>query len=200
MDKKSAILSASALGVLLVGTAAFIMRAGAYASSCSASAVAGGAIGGPFTLVDELGSTVTEAEVITEPSLIYFGYTFCPDFCPMDNQRNAIATDILEDGGTSITPIFITIDPERDTVEVVEDYTNSFHPKMLGLTGSEEQIRDVAKEYKVVYGKADEDPEFYLMNHTVFSYFVTPEDGFVDFFKNDDSAEAVAERISCHLS
>lgn len=199
MDKKAAILSGTALVALMIGTAAFVIRGGAYASACSASAVAGGAIGGPFTLVDELGAVVTDQEVISEPALIYFGYTFCPDFCPLDAQRNAIATDILADGGTSVTPIFITIDPARDTPDVLAEYTDNFHPKMIGLTGSDAQISAAAKEYKVVYSKADDDPDFYLMNHSVFTYFMTPEDGFIDFFKNDDTPEVVAQRIMCHI-
>ena len=199
MDKRAAILSGTALGALLIGTVAFVLRGGAYTSACSASAVAGGAIGGPFTLVDELGATVTDQDVITEPTLVYFGYTFCPDFCPLDAQRNAIATDLLADEGTSITPVFITIDPARDTSAVLAEYTENFHPRMIGLTGSEDQIRAAAKEYKVIFSKADDDPEFYLMNHTVFTYFVTPEDGFVDFFKNDDTPETVAQRIACHI-
>ncbi|SHH16074.1 protein SCO1/2 [Cognatiyoonia sediminum] len=199
MDKKIAIISATALGALLLGSVAFILRGSAYASACSASVVAGGAIGGPFTLVDESGVEVTDQDVIDAPSLIYFGYTFCPDFCPLDAQRNAVTSDILADQGLDLNTVFITIDPARDTPEVLAEYTDNFHPDMVGLTGSDEQIKAAANEYKVVYSRADDDPEFYLMNHSVFSYFVTPEDGFVDFFKNDDTPEAVAERIACHI-
>ncbi len=199
MDKKFAILSGTALGVLILGTAAFVARGSMYAAACSASAVAGGNIGGPFTLVSETGEIVTDQDVITGPTLVYFGYTFCPDFCPMDVERNSIATDILADIDVNLTPVFVTIDPARDSVEIMEDYTNNFHPKMIGLTGSEEQIKAAAKEYRVVYSRADDDPEFYLMNHSVFSYFVTPEDGFVDFFKSDDTPQSVADRIACHI-
>ncbi|WP_438954912.1 SCO family protein [Cognatiyoonia sp.] len=199
MDKKIAILSGTALGALILGTAFFVVRGSMVAGACSASVVAGGDIGGPFTLVSGAGETVTEADVIIGPTLLYFGYTFCPDFCPMDVERNAITTDILEENGIDLTPVFVSIDPARDTVEVVEDYTNNFHSKMIGLTGSDEQVKAAADEYRVFYSRADEDPEYYLMNHSVFSYLVTPEDGFIDFFKSDDSPQAVADRIACHV-
>lgn len=199
LDKRIAIVSATVLGAVLLGTLALVLRGGAYASACSASVVAGGNIGGPFTLIDETGVQVTDQDIIDRPSLVYFGYTFCPDFCPLDSQRNAVAADILADQGTDLRTVFVTIDPARDTPEVVAEYTDNFHPDMIGLTGSEQQIQDAAREYKVVYSRADDDPEFYLMNHTVFSYFVTPDDGFVDFFKNDDTPEAVAQRIACHI-
>ena len=200
MGKRVAFLSGTALATLLVGSLIFVLRGSTHAAACSATAIAGGAIGGPFTLVTEDGLEVTDVEIITEPSIIYFGYTFCPDVCPIDSARNAAAVDILDEMGNSVTPIFITIDPLRDTVEVVSDYTENFHPKMIGLTGSETQIKSAANEYRIVFSKADDDPDYYLMNHSVFSYFVTPEDGFIEFFRRDDSPEQVAERIACHLS
>jgi len=191
-------ISASAAVVAVIGgTIAFTMR---EAPECRGGAVAGGAIGGPFEMVDETGRTVTDADVITEPSILYFGYTFCPDVCPIDAARNAVAVDILEEQGISATPIFITIDPERDTVEIMDEYTENFHPKMIGLTGSLDQVRATASTYRVAYSRADDDPEYYLMNHSVFSYFVTPEDGFVDFFRRESTPEEIAEKVACHVS
>lgn len=200
MNKKIAIFSASALGTMLLASVFLVVRGAGHAAACTATAVAGGAIGGPFELVDGTGSLVTETDVITEPSILYFGYTFCPDVCPIDNARNAAAVDILAEQDESVTPIFITVDPKRDTVEVVSDYIENFHPNMIGLTGSDEQVKAAANAYRVVYSQVDDDPEYYLMNHSVFSYFVTPEDGFVEFFRRDDTPEQVAERIACHLS
>ena len=165
---------------------------------CFGASVAGGAIGGPFTLVDGDGQTVTDADVITEPTLVYFGYTFCPDVCPIDNARNAQAVEILEEQGISATPVFITIDPERDTPEVMRDYVENFSPKMVGLTGSAEQIKAVAGEYRVVYSKADdEDPDYYLMNHSVFTYLMMPQTGFATFFRREDTPQQVADQVSC---
>ncbi|MEY1557082.1 SCO family protein [Yoonia sp. R2331] len=169
-------------------------------AGCGGGVVAGGDFGGPFTLVDGSGATLTDADVITEPTLIYFGYTFCPDVCPIDNARNAAAVDILAEQGIDATPVFISIDPARDTPQVVGDYIQNFHPEMIGLTGSDEQIKAAAGAYRVVYSQADDDPDYYLMNHSVFTYFVTPEDGFVDFFRREDGPEALADRVACHVA
>ena len=196
LAKSFAIAAGVSVLAVIGGTIALTMR---DAPECAGGTVAGGAIGGPFELIDETGRTVTDADVITEPSIVYFGYTFCPDVCPIDSARNAVAVDILADQGIDATPIFVTVDPQRDTVEVVNDYTENFHPKMIGLTGSEEQVRAAASAYRVAYSRADDDPEYYLVNHSVFSYFVTPEDGFVDFFRRESSPEEIAERIACHL-
>ena len=98
-------------------------------AQCRASTIAGGAgaIGGPFELVNAQGETVTDADVITEPSILYFGYTFCPDVCPLDVARNAVAVEVLEERGMSVTPVFISIDPKRDTPEVVGDFAANIH-------------------------------------------------------------------------
>ncbi len=97
------------------------------------------------------GETVTDADVLTGPSLIYFGYTFCPDVCPLDTARNAEAIDILEERGQMVTPVFISIDPERDTPEVVGDFAVNLHERMIGLTGSPEQVAAASKAYKTYY-------------------------------------------------
>lgn len=165
---------------------------------CNAGVVAGGDIGGSFTLVDENGTTVTDVDVITEPSILYFGYTYCPDVCPLDAMRNAQAVDILAEQGISATPIFITIDPARDTPEVLLAFTDNFSDKMIGLTGTDEQVAAASMAYRTFYSKRDgDDPEYYLMDHSTFSYIVLPDYGFVDFIRRDDSAEDVAEKLAC---
>lgn len=167
--------------------------------NCRASSVAGGAgaIGGAFELVNAKGETVTDADVITEPTLIYFGYTFCPDVCPFDAARNVEAVDILAENGISATPVFISIDPERDTPEVIGDFAFNLHEKMIGLTGSPEQVKAVSKAYKTFYQKQDGDPDYYLVNHSTYTYLVLPEHGFVEFFKRDETADEMAERVAC---
>lgn len=167
-------------------------------ADCSTSSVAGGDIGGPFTLVDENGRTVTDTDIITEPALIYFGYTFCPDVCPLDVMRNAQAVDILDEQGLRVTPVFISIDPARDTPDVVGDFTDNFHDRMIGLTGSEEQVAAASRAYRTFYQKSGDDPEFYLMDHTTFSYLTLPEVGFVEFFRQEASPEEIAETIACY--
>ncbi len=170
-------------------------------ANCRTSTIAGGAgaIGGPFELVNTKGQTVTDTDVVTEPTLIYFGYTFCPDVCPLDNARNAEAIDILAEKGVSATPVFISIDPERDTPEVMADFSEIIHDKLIGLTGSAEQVKAASKAYKTYYQKQDGDDEYYLVNHSTYTYLVLPELGFVDFFKREETAQQMADRVGCFV-
>ena len=175
---------------------------------CRDGAVAGAAaIGGPFELVSETGETVTAEEVLDTPSLVYFGYTYCPDVCPFDAARNAQAVDMLAERGYEVQPVFITVDPERDTPEVMAEFTDYMHPQMRGLTGSAEQVKAAAEAYRVYYARRGEDPATYLMDHTVFTYLMLPGHGFVDLFRGAPgasgegvTAEEVADRTACYLS
>ena len=120
-------------------------------AQCKNSAVAGGDdLGGPFELINTNGQTVTDKDIITEPSLVYFGYTYCPDVCPMDVSRNAAAVDVLADRGLSVTPVFISIDPKRDTPKVVGEFVSYMHPKMVGLTGTPDQVKAASDAYRRV--------------------------------------------------
>ena len=167
---------------------------------CRATAVAGGtAIGGPFELVNAKGETVTDKDVITEPTMVYFGYTFCPDVCPLDVSRNAEATDFLAEGGQSMTPLFISIDPNRDTPEVVGDFAFNMHEKMIGLTGSPEQVKAASQAYRTYYKAHPADDEYYLVDHSTFSYLVLPEHGFVEFFRREIGAEDMAKTVGCFI-
>lgn len=201
MSRTFAIVAVVVASLFLAGTVAFTMMSGGdedqYAQ-CRGGAVAGD-IGGPFELVNGAGETVTDQDVITEPSLIYFGYTFCPDICPLDVDRNATAVEILEADGKQITPVFITVDPKRDTPEVVGEFAEIMHPRMIGLTGSPEQIKAASQAYKTYYrAHPDVDGE-YLVDHSTFSYLVMPEVGFVDFFRRELTAEQMAEKLSCFV-
>lgn len=170
-------------------------------AQCRSSQVAGGAgaIGGPFTLVNSQGQTVTDADVITEPTILYFGYTFCPDVCPLDTARNAQAVDILEEMGISATPVFVSIDPDRDTPEVVGEFASYIHPKMIGLTGSPEQVQAASQAYRTYYRKQDGDPQYYLVDHSTFSYLVLPQYGFVEFFRRETTPEDMAQTAACFV-
>ena len=170
-------------------------------AQCRSSTVAGGAgaIGGPFTLLNAEGATVTDAEVITEPSLLYFGYTFCPDVCPLDVARNVVAVEILEEQGMSVTPVFISIDPQRDKPEVVGDFAANMHDRMIGLTGSPEQVDAASKAYRTYYRAQAGDEDYYLVDHSTFSYLVMPEHGFVEFFRREIRPEQMAETIACFV-
>lgn len=170
-------------------------------AECGATAVAGQAsIGGPFTLVSETGETVTDADVITEPTLLYFGYSFCPDVCPIDSARNAEAIDILDERGVEVLPVFISIDPKRDTPEIVGDYTDLFHPRMLGLTGSVEQVAAVSRAYRTYYRAEDTGDDYYLVDHSTFTYLVLPGEGFVEFFRREDTPERIADVTACYVN
>lgn len=173
-------------------------------ASCRTSAIAGGSdqIGGPFTLVDEDGNTVTDKDVIDQPALVYFGYTYCPDVCPYDTARNAEAVTLLEEDGYMVKPVFISIDPERDTPEQLKDFTDYIHPRMLGLTGTPEQVKAASTAYRTYYKKQpteEGDEDYYLVDHSTFTYLVFPEEGFVEFFRRDATPEQMAEQTACFM-
>ncbi|MCG7628261.1 SCO family protein [Epibacterium sp. MM17-32] len=203
MVRNIAILAFAGVVALLGGIWYMTLRGGSGDSfaQCRASSVAGGtdAIGGPFELVNAKGETVTDADVITEPSILYFGYTFCPDVCPLDTARNAEAVDVLNERGYSTTPVFISIDPKRDTPEVVGDFAYNLHEKMIGLTGSPEQVKAASQAYKTYYKAQEGDEDYYLVDHTTMSYLVLPEHGFVDFFRRDVTPEQMADRVACFI-
>lgn len=201
MMKVYAIVAAIVLAGLSAGM--FVISAGGsddQFAACRGSAIAGGAgtIGGPFELVDASGETVTDADVITKPSLIYFGYTFCPDVCPMDVDRNAFAVEMLQEQGREAQGVFISIDPERDTPDVVGEFAG-YWDHMVGLTGSLEQVASASKTYRTYYRKHESEDEFYLVDHSTQSYLVLPEHGFVDFFRRSDTPEQIAERVGCFI-
>ena len=196
-------LAVVALAGLLGGTAfvAWQQRANDPFADCRTSAVAGGggAIGGPFTLVDEDGKTVTDKDVLAKPALVYFGYSFCPDVCPLDGARNAESVDLLKAKGVDVTAVFISIDPERDTPAVLKDFTANMHPQMIGLTGTQEQVQAASRAYKTYYKKQDTGDQYYMMDHSTFTYLMLPGIGFADFFTRDDTAEQIATRAACFI-
>ncbi len=190
-----------AIGFAAVAAIALVVMGGLVfwndGKSCATSVVAGGqaTIGGPFSLVDHNGNAVTEKDVITGLTLIYFGYTYCPDICPLDTQRNLDAVDILHENGVEITPVFITIDPARDTVSALNDYVAASHPRLIGLTGTQEQVKAASKAYRTFFRKSGEG-EDYLMDHSTQSYLMD-KTGFLQFFRRDTSPEDMAKTISC---
>jgi protein SCO1/2 len=203
MNRLYAILASVSVAALVGG--AWVLTQGGQGedqfAQCRSSQIAGGSaqIGGPFELVNAKGETVTDKEVITEPSLIYFGYTFCPDVCPMDTARNADVIDVLAERGQSVTPVFISIDPKRDTPEVVGDFSENLHERMIGLTGSLDQVKAASRAYKTYFKAQPADDEYYLVDHSTFSYLVLPEQGFVEFFRRDVESEEMADQIGCFL-
>lgn len=168
-------------------------------ADCRDGQVAGGDIGGPITLVDQTGREVTDAEVLAKPSLVYFGYTFCTDVCPLDVARNTEAVDILEERGFDVTPIFISIDPKRDTPQVLADYAQNLHPKLVALTGSEDQVKAASQAYKTYFKAQDSGDDFYVVDHTTMTYLMLPGSGFAEFFTREVTADKMAETVACFL-
>jgi protein SCO1/2 len=201
MTRISAMMAATATLALLGGLFAYVQmnRTEDTFAQCRQGQVAGGDIGGPFTLVNTAGQTVTDADVLTKPSLVYFGYTFCPDVCPFDMARNVEAVDLLAARGIEVTPVFISIDPERDTPEALADYASNMHPQLVALTGSAEQVKTASQAYKTFYRKQPAEDEFYLMDHSTFTYLMLPGTGFVDFFRREITSAQMADSVACFV-
>lgn len=202
---RTAIAITAAVGaVALLGGTWFITQPSGedQFAACRSNSVGTGmaSIGGPMSLIDEQGEPVTEREVISKPTLVYFGYTFCPDVCPTDNARTAEAIDLLTAAGRDVGMAFISIDPERDDPERLRDFTDFLHPDTVGYTGTPQQVQAAANAYKAYYRKEDNpDPDFYLVDHSTFTYLMFPETGFAEFFKRDVTPEEMAERVGCFI-
>ena len=154
------------------------------------------AIGGPFTLVDQNDRPVTEEDFRGSWTLVYFGYTYCPDVCPLGLQTIGRAMDLLPPAVVEqVTPIFITVDPERDTPQVLADYVPMFHPKLLGLTGTPEQVEQAKRAYRVYAKKAPTAEGDYLVDHSAFTFLMDPQGRYVTHFGHDVTAEEMAARI-----
>jgi len=163
------------------------------------------AIGGPFTLVNGDGKSVTDADFKGQWMLIYFGYTFCPDVCPTALSSVAGAMDKIPAAqADKLTPVFVTVDPARDTPEVVKEYAAAFHPRMVGLTGSQEQVTAVMKAYKVygarakAQGKTNDDAT-YTVDHSSILYLIGPDGRFVAHFPHGTSVDELAAALKKHL-
>jgi len=155
-------------------------------------------VGGPFALTDHHGQRVTDKDFRGRFMLVYFGYTFCPDVCPADMQILSTALENMGPKADRFAPIFITIDPERDTAEQLASYVQHFHPRMIGLTGSVDEITAVAKAYRVYFSKVkDESAEDeYLMNHSAFIYVMNEQGEYLTHFGHGTKPDAIVERLT----
>ncbi len=156
-------------------------------------------IGGPFTLVDGDGRTWTETAFRGAPMLVTFGYTHCPDVCPTTLQTITDALDVLGPQGEAIQPLFITVDPERDTPKVMRDYVDHFHERLIGLTGSTGQTTAAARAWRVTARKAAEDGEDYLVDHTALIYLMGPDGAYVTHFGHRSDAGSIAAKLAEYL-
>lgn len=157
-------------------------------------------IGGPFKLTDHTGRRVTEADFKGRFSLIYFGYTFCPDVCPAELQVISAALDELGTKAEKVTPVFITIDPERDTVEQMKSYVGHFHKSLVGLTGSVEEVRAVAKAYRIYFARVKDDSSTdYVMDHSSIVYLMSPKGEYLAHFAYGTGVEKMVNGIAKFL-
>lgn len=164
-------------------------------------------VGGPFTLVDQTGKTVTDKDFQGKFMLIYFGFTFCPDVCPTELQAISAALEKLGDKVAKVQPIFVSVDPDRDTPQVLAKYVKQFDPRLIGLTGSAEQIAAVAKAYRVFYEKVKEQPadgskaadDDYTVDHSSVAYLMGPNGEFLTFFPPGVTPDQMAQKIASYL-
>ena len=160
-----------------------------------------GHVGGPFALIDQTGKKRTDADFRGKLLIVYFGYTTCPDICPTELMQIGLAIDKLGSAGGDIQPLFISVDPERDTTSVLARYVANFHPRLIGLTGTPEQIRAVADAYKAYYARySPPDGAIYLIDHTGFVYLMGRTGEYLGFFPPGTSADRMVEIIRQHLT
>ncbi|KAL0716931.1 hypothetical protein Bca4012_066253 [Brassica carinata] len=154
------------------------------------------AIGGPFSLVRDDGKRITEKDLMGKWTILYFGFTHCPDICPDELIKLSASIDKIKDkSGVDVVPVFISVDPERDTVEQVHEYVKEFHPKLVGLTGSPEEIKSVARSYRVYYMKTEEEDSDYLVDHSIVMYLMSPEMSFVKFYGKNHDVDSLTDGV-----
>jgi cytochrome oxidase Cu insertion factor (SCO1/SenC/PrrC family) len=159
-----------------------------------------GSVGGPFTLTDQTGRQRSDTEFRGKLMIVYFGYTYCPDVCPTDLMAITQALDALGPAAESVQPVFITVDPERDT-KVLADYVSAFHHSFVGLTGSPEEIRAVANSYKAFYAKVpDERGGGYSIDHAGVIYLMGRSGEYLGFMPPQTNPDRLTEVLRKNLA
>ncbi|MEN2987664.1 SCO family protein [Tistrella sp. BH-R2-4] len=158
-------------------------------------------IGGSFALTDQSGRAVTDQTYAGRLMLVYFGYTYCPDVCPTDLQKISATLEMLGDDAAKVAPVFITVDPERDTVDQMARHLTLFDSRIHGLTGTPEQIAAAAKAYRVYYQAVRDDASAsdYLVDHSAFIYLMDREGRYLTHFSRGDTPETMVEAIRARL-
>jgi protein SCO1/2 len=196
---------AIAVAVLAFGASVWLFpdgRVGKAIESATGVAVPGGVqVGGPFALVDQTGVPVTDATYRGRWKLVYFGYTFCPDVCPTELQAVASALELLGPLASRVVPIFVTVDPERDTPAHLADYVKLFDDRLVGLTGTPEQIAAVTRAYRVYYAKVTpKESTTYLMDHSSFLYLMGPDGMLRALIRPGSSPQDIADTIKARMA
>jgi protein SCO1/2 len=209
MSTTTRLLLIAVLGLLLaaggLGAWYFVQPQEAGTIVSSRTTTSGNAlIGGPFTLTDQHGQRRSEADLKGHYSLIYFGYTYCPDICPTSLSTMTQGLDLLAEAepakAAAVLPVFITIDPERDTVDAMASYAGHFHPRLLALTGTPEEVTAAAKAYRIFFQKVEESgASDYLMDHSSILYLMAPDGSYLTHFTHASTAEDIAERLRAQV-
>ncbi|MCH9764650.1 MAG: SCO family protein [Alphaproteobacteria bacterium] len=192
------------LGAIVGGATALLMMSSSQDPNFGQTVRSTGKalIGGPFSLIDHTGKRVTNNDFRGKKMLIYFGFTHCPDICPGSLQVISAALDKLGSQADAVTPIFMTVDPERDTQKVMAEYVASFHPRLVGLTGTKDEIEQtVKKTYRIYYKKVanPDQPDAYTVDHASMIYLMDERGEFVKFFAHPTSADDLAEQMRPYL-
>ena len=190
-----ALTAALLAGFAILGAGAFVALELRDSAHGAAGALLGNAIGGPFKLIDQNGNTVTNTDLEGKWLLVYFGYTHCPDACPTTLNNIALALHDLGAQRDEVRPVFITIDPDRDTPQVMKDYVTAFDAPILALTGTAAEVTQAAKNYRVYYAKHPEAGGDYSMDHTSVIYVMDPKGRFTASFTGEDAPKQIAERL-----
>jgi len=158
--------------------------------------------GGPINLVNQFGEKVTDEDFEGKYKLMFFGFTYCPAICPTELSKITYVLKDLGDAAKDIQPIYITVDPERDTPEKMKSYVSLFHPSLVGLTGSPQQIKDTLKAFKVYAAKAEQNDGLseYTMDHSTFTYLIAPDGRLLHIFKLADTAPYMTQTISAWMA
>lgn len=186
-----------ALALLAILMSAFMAKNNQLGGSAETTQTPRPTLDARFSLITETGAPVTEQNYVGRFRLVYFGFSFCPDVCPMQLQVVAQALDLLAGKNLPLTPLFISLDPSRDTPEILTDYTDLFHPDIIGLTGTEKSVRRAAHAFKVYFAQVEDagSQAGYTVDHSSIVYLLSPDNNFLKAYTHRDTAENMAQDI-----
>ena len=198
--QRFALVAIAFAGVLVIAAGVLLALALRETPRGAAGTALASAIGGQFQLIDQNGKPFSDANLKGKWHLIFFGYTHCPDACPTALNEMSLALDRLGIKRDEVGVVFITVDPERDTPDVLKSYVQSFDAPIVALTGSPEAVAQAAKAYRVFYAKHPRADGDYDMDHSAVIYVMNPEGRFTATFTPDSSADAIVQRLQKLIS